>query len=149
MTPRARVVLCVVLGVVLAACAAAACDTVDQGSVPVPPEACRPDPALFESTVWPNAIAVADDTKSCVAKAGCHARETGRSALRLIAAPASKQDFQMNYDAVTRFLNCSTPNASPFVTKPTGGGDPHAGGDLWVSGEEPEATVERWIGGAL
>jgi hypothetical protein len=128
---------------------ATGCDTVDQGDVPVPPQACRPDPALFQSTIWPKAIAVEDQTKSCVGKAGCHARETGRSALRLIAAPANAADFQMNYDAVTRFLNCSTPTASPFISKPTSGGDPHAGGDLWIEGQEPEATVERWIGGTL
>ncbi len=143
MTPRARLLL----WVALAAWAAAACPTVDQGEVPVPPEACRPDPALFESTIWPQAIAPANQAVSCVAKAGCHARETGRSALRLIAMPMSKTDYQQNYDAVTRFLNCGTPNASPFVTKPTGGGDPHAGGDLWTAGQEPELTVERWIGG--
>jgi hypothetical protein len=113
----------------------------------VPPEACRPDPGLFETTVWPEAIANADPEKSCVAKAGCHARETGRSALRLIAEPMSASDYQMNYDAVTRFLNCNTPEASPFITKPASGGDPHAGGDLWDVGAEPELTVERWIAG--
>jgi hypothetical protein len=135
------------LAAVLVVGAASGCPTVDQGEPPVAPEACRPDPALFESTIWPQAIAVADESKSCVAKAGCHARETGRSALRLIAAPANAVDFQQNYDAVTRFLNCSTPSASPFISKPTGGGDPHAGGDLWTEGEEPELTVERWISG--
>jgi hypothetical protein len=145
MRPRARLLL----GVALAAWAAAACPTVDQGEVPVTPEACRPDLAQFTSTVWPNAIANADKTKSCVANAGCHARETGRSALRLIALPTTPGDYQMNYEAVTRFLNCSTPAASPFVTKPTAGGDPHAGGDLWTSGEEPEKTVEAWISGTL
>ena len=135
------------LGVTLAAWTQVACPTVDQGEVPVPPEACRPDPVLFETEVWPNAIAnAADPTKSCVAAAGCHARETGRSALRLIADPMTPSDYQMNYDAVTRFLNCNTPESSPFITKPAAGGDPHAGGDLWTIGLEPSATVERWIG---
>ena len=145
MTSRARLLL----SVALAAGVAAACPTVDQGDQPVPPEACRPDPAAFETTIWPQAIAVSDMSKSCVAKAGCHARETGRSALRLIANPVNAIDFQMNYDAVTRFLNCSTPSASPFISKPTAGGNPHAGGDLWVAGQEPELTVEKWIAGTL
>jgi hypothetical protein len=145
MTSRARWLL----GVVLATGLAAGCDTVDQGSVPVPPEACRPDPTVFQSTIWPQAIGVADATKSCVGKAGCHARETGRSALRLIANPVTKTDFDNNYDAVTRFLNCSTPTASPFISKPSAGGDPHAGGDLWTLGSEPELTVEKWIAGTL
>jgi len=145
MTSRARLLL----SVALAAWVAAACPTIDQGDPPVPPEACRPDFQKFKDQVWPEAIAVADVAKSCVAAAGCHARETGRSALRLIAMPASNADYQMNYDAVTRFLNCNTPESSSFVTKPTGGGDPHAGGDLWEFNVAPETTVEAWISGAL
>ena len=149
MISHARVLLCVAL----AAWVAAACPTVDQGESPVAPEACRPDPAQFETTVWPNAIAnTADVSKSCVAEAGCHARETGRSALRLIAKPLADMtpvDYQMNYDAVTRFLNCNTPESSPFITKPAAGGDPHSGGDLWQLGDEPELTVEKWIAGTL
>jgi hypothetical protein len=145
MIDRARTLLCVAL----TAWAASACPTVDQGEVPIAPEACRPDFTTWKDDVWPNAVAVADDTKSCVAAAGCHARETGRSALRFIAVPLSDVDHQMNYDAVTRFLNCSTPQASSFVSKPTAGFDPHAGGDLWMPNMEPTLSVEQWISGSL
>ena len=135
---------------ILAALLSAGCPTVDQGEVPVAPEACRPDPQLFETRVWPEAIAnAADPTRSCVLEAGCHARETGRSALRLISSPATPGDYQMNYDAVTRFLNCNTPTSSSFITQPAAGGDPHAGGDLWDIGFAPSLTVERWIEGTL
>jgi hypothetical protein len=139
--------LCTWVVLALAALVATACPTVDQGEPPVAPESCLPDFQTFKNVVWPTAIANADPEKSCVAKSGCHARESGRSALRLIPEPGPDAEHQMNYDTVTRFLNCSTPEASPFITKPSSGGDPHAGGDLWDLGEEPELTVERWIAG--
>jgi hypothetical protein len=135
------------VAVALAGFATAACPTVDQGEVPVAPEACRPDFVTFQTEVWPTAIANPDAMKSCIAEAGCHARENGRSALRLISDPQLESEFRMNYDTVTRFLNCSTPESSPFVTKPAAGGDPHAGGDLWTLGMEPADTVVRWIEG--
>ena len=128
--------------------ALAGCPTVDQGDVPVPPPACRPDFVQFRDQIWPMAIAPADQAKSCVAQNGCHSRETGRSALRLIPMPASDQEFQMNYDVVTRFLNCNSPSSSSFITKPSSGADPHSGGDLWDPAVDPALLVETWIGGS-
>jgi hypothetical protein len=121
------------------------CPTVDQGDIPPPPAACQPDFVEFQDVIWPMALAPADAGKSCVSQAGCHTRETGRSALRLVAMPATPSDWQQNYDVVTRFLNCNTPDASSLVTKPAGGGDPHAGGDLWPLDGEPTTTVVQWI----
>jgi hypothetical protein len=125
----------------------AGCPTVDVGDPPVAPGTCQPDRVVFESTIYPMAIAPADATKSCVGMSGCHARDTGRSALRLIDPPVTPGDWDSNYEVVTRFLNCGTPEASPFITKPQSGGDPHAGGDLWDRGGEPALTVEQWISG--
>ena len=133
---------------------AAGCPTVDVGDNPSAPGACRPDPARFKETggIWDLAIAPADTTKSCISQAGCHAQATGRSSLRLVAkarAELTDADWQQNYDVVTRFLNCATPEASPFLTKPRSDVDPHGGGDLWqCTGEcEPITTVETWIAG--
>jgi hypothetical protein len=131
----------------LVSLALTACPTVDQGDVPPPPAACQPSMADFQDKIWPMAIDPPDKSKSCVNQAGCHTRETGRSALRLIQPPMAAGDWQMNYDVVTRFLNCNTPSASSFVTKPSAGGDPHAGGDLWPQDGEPTITVEQWIAG--
>lgn len=127
---------------------AAACPTVDLGESPVTPDSCRPDPMTFETRVWPEALAPAG-AGSCIGEAGCHARDTGRSALRLIPSPTTPADWAMNYEVVTRFLNCSTPRASTLITKPASGGDPHAGGELWTPGVAPATTVEEWISGAL
>lgn len=130
----------------------AGCPTVDLGQPPVPPGACQPDPVRFEMEVWPNAIATADTSRSCIAQAGCHSRETGRSALRLIPNPTTPSEWSTNYDVVTRFLNCSTPDASPLITKPASGGDPHGGGDIpgWMLGDpdSPATLVEQWVKGS-
>ena len=128
---------------------ATGCPTVDQGDPPVAPEPCRPDFAAFRDMIWPVALAPADTTKSCVSEAGCHSRDTGRSALRLIEAPASDLEHMANYEVVTRFLNCSSPDSSPLITKPAAGRDPHGGADLWTIGMPPADLVEQWILGEL
>jgi hypothetical protein len=132
----------------LLALVASGCPTVDQGDPPVMPGSCRPSPATFEAEIWPMAIATGD-TNSCMQAGGCHRREDGRSALRLVDNPTPAQ-FTQNYDVVTRFLNCSTPEASPFITKPKSGEDPHSGGDLWTCDgtAEPCAMVEAWVSGS-
>ncbi len=123
------------------------CPTVDVGNGPIAPGTCNPDPQKFQDEIWPMAINPPDTAKSCIANAGCHSQGTGRSALRLVPMPATQLEWSQNYDVVTRFLNCSTPEASPFITKPSAGGDPHGGGDLWTLGVDPELKVEKWIGG--
>lgn len=124
------------------------CPTVDQGEPPVTPGLCMPDPVLFETRIWPEAIvAPAPSTTVTCLDAGCHRRADGRSALRLIPDPTTPSDWSQNYDVVTRFLNCSTPSASPFLTKPGSSGDPHNGGDLWDLGAAPALCVEQWISG--
>ncbi len=123
-------------------------------TTPVPPE-CLPSLATFmaQGGIWDTAIDPPDQTKSCVAMTGCHAQATGRSALRLIYKPRDQftaDDWQANFDEVAQFLNCGTPEASEFITKPEAGVDPHLGGDLWVCDAtcEPIRTVEAWISAA-
>ena len=135
-------------------CLAAGCPVIDVGETPVTPPICRPSPTQFREPggIWDTAIAVADIEKSCIGKTGCHTQATGRSALRLIDKPRDQltdSEWMRNYEVVARFLNCSTPNASPFITKPESGVDPHLGGDLWeCTGTcEPIRTVEAWIAG--
>jgi hypothetical protein len=125
-----------------------ACPTVDQGDPPVMPGSCRPDPGVFASEIFPTAIATGN-AQSCVQAGGCHRQEDGRSALRLVEDPTAAE-LQQNYEVVVRFLNCSTPSASPFITKPKTGEDPHGGGDLWTcdGNAEPCTMVEAWVSGS-
>lgn len=130
----------------------AACPTVDPGDNPVAPPLCRPDLETFkaEGGIWDTAINPPDETKSCVAMAGCHSQDTGRSGLRMLNKPRATftdLEWRLNLDVVARYLNCSTPSDSVFITKPEGEIDPHLGGDLWCRGCEPIGTIEAWISG--
>ena len=46
---------------------------------------------------------------------------------------------------MSRFLNCGTPDASSFLTKPLIGIDPHGGGDLIAPGSTPEMQFFDWF----
>jgi hypothetical protein len=117
----------------MAALVLSACPTVDLGDVPPDPNVCRPDRQYYEEMIWPNYLAPTAPANSCVAQAGCHAATNGRSALRLDTS--NPPNHTQNYSAVTRFLNCNTPDASGLFTKPLSTEDPHGGGDILVPGD--------------
>ncbi len=123
----------------LAGLALAGCPTVDLGEVPAEPARCQPSKPYFEAEIWPKYLAPAGGgPKSCVAQAGCHNDSNGRSALRLDTSVPPDND--RNYQVVTRFLLCSTPEESVLLTKPLAGEVVHAGGDLFQL-TDAEATV--------
>jgi len=113
------------------------CPTVDLGDSPVAPGSCRPSRAYFETMIWPEYIAPADTSRSCVDEAGCHRQSDGRSSYRLATDPV---DMSANYEATTRFLNCGSPTASSLLTKPLTGTDSHGGDDLFNM-SSPSYTV--------
>lgn len=121
----------------------AACPTVELGETPVSPGACRPDPAYFEDVIWPEFIDTGDPVTSCVVDGGCHQLENGRSAFRV--SVGDRVDFSANYQVVTRFLNCGTPDASALLTKPISGVDSHGGGDLFAPGSASEDAFLGWF----
>jgi len=116
------------------------CPTVDLGDQPPGPERCLPSAQYFHDVIWPEYLAPADASKSCVANAGCHQTANGRSALRLETAPV---DDTRNYQAVTPFLSCSSPESSLLLSKPLKGGDPHGGGDIFAASSDP--AVDKFL----
>jgi hypothetical protein len=118
---------------------------VDLGETPPDPGVCRPDPTYFRDVIWPEYLAPTDPDKSCVGTSGCHASDTGRSALRLETDTSDPQVFDRNYAVVTRFLNCGSPDASSLLTKPISGVDSHGGSDLFGPGDPEEATFLGWF----
>ena len=119
------------------------CPTVDLGDQPPDVGQCRPDKTYFEEVIWPKYIAPADPARSCVGKSGCHATDTGRSALRLSVNPANLDN---NYQVVTRFVNCQSPLASTLLTKPLAGQVTHLGGDIFVNSADPAVVdFEGWF----
>lgn len=122
------------------------CPTVDLGEEPPQPGLCRPDIGYYQDVIWPELINAPGQAYNCVSAAGCHERASGRSALRLIVADnPSPSEHSQNYEVVTRFLNCGTPEASSFLTKPLDGVDPHGGGDLISPGSAPEMLFFDWF----
>jgi hypothetical protein len=95
----------------------AGCPTVDLGDTPSDIGSCLPDRAYFESRIWPDYIERTDmPARSCIGMNGCHRNTDGRSSLRLSFQPPI--DFDANYRAVTRFLNCGDPSSSDLVQHP-------------------------------
>ena len=134
----------------LVALALTGCPTIDLGDTPVTPPLCRPSLEDLKKPggVWDIAVNPPDSpAKSCVAQAGCHAQATGRSALRLIPTPTTDAEWSQNLDEIAQFLDCASPAASLFVTKPEAGVESHLGGDLWenCSTCDPVKTVVAWI----
>lgn len=128
----------------LGAVLSAGCPTVDLGETPPDIGQCRPDRQYFEDVIWPEVLAPADPARSCVDAAGCHEASDGRSALRLDGVDPIDQ--ASNYDVVTRFLSCSTPSASPLLTKPLAGVEGHGGGDIFVGSDDPAVVAfEAWF----
>lgn len=127
----------------------AACPTIDLGEDPSNPGVCRPDPAYFRTAIWPEYLAPADPTKSCVIAGGCHRQADGRSALRLDhdpdLLPDGSLDLEENYRVTIRFLNCSSRDASPLLTRPLAGEDSHGGDDIFTTADPQYAVFQGWF----
>jgi hypothetical protein len=125
--------------------ALAGCPTVDLGDDPPGTNVCRPDMAMFRDVIWPQYLAPPEADRSCVGQSGCHAIETGRSALRLEDPTDDPGAHDRNYATVTRFLNCGTPDQSSLLTKPMSGVDPHGGGDIFDDADPAVTLLTDWI----
>jgi hypothetical protein len=122
------------------------CPTVDLGDAPVAPGACRPAQDYYRDVIWPQYLAPADPERSCVSAPGCHRDTDGRSALRLaVVEPLSDRDHSTNYEIVTNFLSCGTPETSALLTKPLEGENPHGGGDLFAPDSEAFWIFLDWF----
>ena len=114
----------------------AGCPTVDLGDTPTEIGLCNPASGVqyFQDQIWPKYIVRGASDGGC-ARAGCH------------VAGGNGLDFPMPVDYPTAYkrsqlyLNCGTPAASPFLTKPLAGIDPHGGGDLFASDADPAVQV--------
>jgi hypothetical protein len=117
----------------------AACPTVNLGPAPIDIGECNPMGGVdyFNNQIWPNYI-VSNGSRSCIdTSAGCHAENGGNIMSFNTADP---MDIA-NYKAAQEQLNCATPEASPFLTRPLASEDPHGGGDLFTSNTAPPVEV--------
>jgi len=114
----------------------------DLGENPPAPGGCRPDFAYYRDRVWPEYLAPADPETSCVRAGGCHDIADGRSTLLLdTTAPI---DHELNYETATRFLDCSSQNLSPLLTKPLAE-EEHGGGEIFDTGSPKVTLLLDWF----
>ena len=114
----------------------AGCPTVDLGDTPTDLGLCNPTGGLdyFQTQIWPNYVIRNSDATSC-ATLGCHI--SGGNGLDF----PDPVDYPTAYRRTQIYLNCGSPEASQFLTKPLAGVDPHGGGDIFPDLSDPAVQV--------
>ena len=114
----------------------AGCPTVDLGDTPTEIGLCNPAGGLpyFQDQIWPNYVVRNNPAKSCAA-VGCHV--AGGNGLDFPA----QIDYPASYKRAQIYLNCGTPAASLFLTKPLAGIDAHNGGDIFPDINDPAVQI--------
>ncbi|HEU4730772.1 MAG TPA: hypothetical protein VFT22_22910 [Kofleriaceae bacterium] len=112
------------------------CPTVDLGDTPTEIGLCNPAGGLayFQDQIWPNYVLRNNAATSC-AQNGCHV--AGGNGLDFPA----QVDYPAAYRRSQLYLNCGTPEASLFLTKPLAGIDAHSGGDIFASDSDPAVQI--------
>lgn len=106
-----------------AACALAACQTVELGAPPADINACRPSQVFFTDEIWPNVLDKDYGGKRC-SDASCHDAGSGRP-LTLVptagvaAAIPLTGPWAANYLSASAQMNCSNAAASDLLLLPT------------------------------
>jgi hypothetical protein len=114
----------------------AGCPTVDLGDTPTEIGLCNPAGGVqyFQDQIWPNYVTRPNPNQSC-SKVGCHvAGGNGLDFPQVV-------DYQAAYKRAQIYLNCGTPAASLFLTKPLLGIDPHEGGDIFPGSTDPAVQI--------
>src|SRR5262249_39475153 len=112
------------------------CPTVDLGDTPSEIGRCNPAGGLdyFQNQIWPNYVVRTNPATSCN-KVGCHV--AGGNGLDFPAMV----DYPAAYKRAQTYLNCGSPEASQFLTKPLAGIDPHSGGDIFPGLSDPAVQI--------
>jgi hypothetical protein len=113
------------------------CPTVDLGDTPTEIGLCNPAGGVqyFQEQIWPNYVIRTNPTKSCSVVGTCHVG--GGNGLDFPA----QIDYAVSYKRSQIYLNCGTPAASLFLTKPLAGVEPHSGGDLFPDIDDPAVKI--------
>jgi hypothetical protein len=112
------------------------CPTVDLGDTPTEVGLCNPAGGVqyFQDQIWPSYITRPNAMQTC-ARSTCHI--AGGNGLDL----PDPVDYAVAYRRVQIYLNCGSPDASLFLTKPLGGIEPHGGGDIFPSEDDPAVQI--------
>ena len=115
----------------------AGCPTVDLGDTPTEIGLCNPPGGLqyFQDQIWPKYVVRTDPSTACTKPGTCHV--AGGNGLDF----PMPVDYSIAYRRSQIYLNCGTPEASLFLTKPLAGIEPHGGGDIFPSVNDPAVVV--------
>lgn len=118
----------------------AGCPTVDLGDTPTEVGLCNPagGVAYFESQIWPSFVTRPTASQSC-STINCHV--AGGNGLDF----PQPVDYPAAYKRAQIYLNCGTPSASLFLTKPLTGIDPHQGGDIFGMSDPAVQIFLGWF----
>jgi hypothetical protein len=130
--------------------ALAGCPTVDLGDTPPDIGNCVPagGQGYFTGTLWPmylhnpaSSCGPSHNTSCDCARSNCHLAPGGASGLGF-----DPNDLQGDYITATQavYLNCSTPTASPLLTKPLAGVDGHPI-DMFTTSDPQYQTFLNWF----
>ena len=116
----------------------------DLGTEPSDIGLCNPNKGsgYFHDQIWPNFLHPSDPAKDC-AKSGCHLAPGGAGGLGF--STTMPIDYQGNYMAAQHELNCTTPSASPLLTRPMAGIDGHGGGDIFQMSDPQVQLFLDWF----
>jgi hypothetical protein len=113
---------------------------VDLGDTPTEIGLCNPPGGVqyFQDQIWPNFVQ-RDPANACTRAGSCHV--AGGNGLDF----PNPVDYPAAYRRSQIYLNCGTPMASLFLTKPLTGIDQHGGGDLFGSGDPQVQVFLDWF----
>jgi hypothetical protein len=125
----------------LASLLATGCPTVDLGDTPTEIGLCNPPGGVqyFQDQIWPNFVLRNDPSIACTRPGSCHV--AGGNGLDY----PNPVDYPTAYRRSQFYLNCGTPMASQFLTRPMSGIDLHGGGDLFGPNDPPVQVFLDWF----
>ena len=114
----------------------AGCPAVDLGDTPTEVGLCNPAGGVqyFQDQIWPSYVTRPNATQTC-ARSTCHV--SAGNGLDF----SDPVDYPAAYRSTQAYLNCGTPEASLFLTKPLGGIQPHGGGDIFPNEDDPAVQI--------
>ncbi len=126
--------------------------TIDLGPDTGPPMQCNARPDFFVSNVWPQYF----ETYGC-GMSLCHDASSGKGYFRLqsvasVAAPLATapvstwpMEWQNNFKAIERSINCANALSSNVLIVPTGRGQKHPPGNTVTDIPAADALFQEWL----
>ena len=144
------------LGLCLTCLPVLGCGRIDVGPDTGPPGGCEAPAPFFVSDVWPKYFQTGAISSDTCGRSDCHDASTGHGFVRLqpvdmVPAPQPTDPISIwptawaaNLRAVETNVSCANPCQSVLIVVPSGGGQPHPGGNI-VKLTDACALFTMWL----